>query len=46
MIIGIFGILKAGGAYLPLDPEYPANRIEYMLNDSSTDCTINTEKYG
>lgn len=34
MIIGIIGILKAGGAYLPIDPEYPKDRIEYMLADS------------
>ena len=34
MMIGIMGILKAGGAYLPIDPEYPADRIEYMLKDS------------
>ncbi|MGE5343417.1 MAG: amino acid adenylation domain-containing protein [Candidatus Omnitrophota bacterium] len=34
MIIGIFAILKAGGAYLPIDPDYPQERIEYMLKDS------------
>ncbi|MCP5046975.1 MAG: amino acid adenylation domain-containing protein, partial [bacterium] len=35
MIIGIFGILKSGGAYLPIDPEYPEERIEFMLKDSN-----------
>jgi amino acid adenylation domain-containing protein len=35
MIIGILGILKAGGVYLPLDPDYPQERIDFMLKDSS-----------
>jgi amino acid adenylation domain-containing protein len=35
MVIGIMGILKAGGAYLPIDPGYPAERIKYVLGDSS-----------
>ncbi|UCH96977.1 MAG: AMP-binding protein, partial [Candidatus Aminicenantes bacterium] len=34
MIAGIMGILKAGGAYLPIDPQYPQERINYMLKDS------------
>jgi len=35
MIIGIMGILKSGGAYLPIDPEYPQERIDYILKDSN-----------
>jgi amino acid adenylation domain-containing protein len=34
MVIGILGILKAGAAYLPIDPELPENRINYIINDS------------
>ena len=33
-IIGILGVLKAGGAYLPIDPDYPKDRIQFMLEDS------------
>lgn len=36
MIIGILGILEAGGAYMPIDPNYPAERIAYMLKESQT----------
>ncbi|WP_340615913.1 amino acid adenylation domain-containing protein [Xenorhabdus entomophaga] len=34
MIIGMYGILKAGAGYVPLDPEYPAERLAYQLSDS------------
>ncbi|SFJ86785.1 non-ribosomal peptide synthetase, partial [Thermoflavimicrobium dichotomicum] len=35
-IVAILAVLKAGGAYLPIDPEYPDARIQYMLEDSGT----------
>src|SRR6202048_1382803 len=34
MIVGLLAILKAGGAYLPLDPEYPTERLRYMIADA------------
>ncbi|MTI26089.1 non-ribosomal peptide synthetase, partial [Fulvivirga kasyanovii] len=34
MVIGVLGILKSGAAYLPIDPNYPANRIKYFLENS------------
>jgi amino acid adenylation domain-containing protein len=34
MIVGLLGILKAGGAYLPLDPTYPQERLNFMLEDA------------
>lgn len=33
MAVGLLGILKAGSAYTPLDPSFPKDRIEYMLED-------------
>jgi len=34
MVVGLLGILKVGGAYLPLDPEYPTERLHFMLEDA------------
>jgi len=35
MVVAILGIVRAGAAYLPLDPDYPAERLGYMLTDSA-----------
>jgi amino acid adenylation domain-containing protein len=42
MIIGILGILKAGGAYLPIEPDYPDERIKFMLADSGANVLVTT----
>ncbi|HTQ80628.1 MAG TPA: amino acid adenylation domain-containing protein [Thermoanaerobaculia bacterium] len=34
LVVGILGILKAGGTYVPLDPEYPPERLQYLVDDS------------
>jgi amino acid adenylation domain-containing protein/FkbM family methyltransferase len=44
MIIGILGILKAGGAYVPIDPEYPTDRIRFMLEDTNATVILSSEK--
>ncbi|MCP5052514.1 MAG: amino acid adenylation domain-containing protein, partial [bacterium] len=43
MIIGILGILKAGGAYLPIELDYPRERIAYMMADSGTGILVTDE---
>ena len=40
MISTILGILKSGAAYLPIDPDYPQDRIDYMLSDSNAKILI------
>lgn len=40
MFSGVLGILKSGAAYLPIDPEYPLDRIQYMLNDSKAEAML------
>lgn len=43
LISTIFGILKSGAAYLPIDPDYPQERIDYMLSDSKAKLCISAE---
>ena len=43
MIVAILAVLKSGGSYIPIAPEYPDDRIEYMLNESKASVLL-TEK--
>ncbi|MCB0195324.1 MAG: amino acid adenylation domain-containing protein [Anaerolineae bacterium] len=40
MVVGLLAILKAGGAYIPLDPAYPKNRLQFLVEDSGTKLII------
>ena len=40
MIVGILAILKIGGAYLPLDPDYPSDRLMFMVSDAGVSCIL------
>ncbi|MCP4180514.1 MAG: amino acid adenylation domain-containing protein [bacterium] len=44
MMISIIAILKAGGAYLPINPEYPEDRIDFMISDSGINMLLTTNK--
>ena len=43
MVVALMGVMKAGGAYLPLDPEYPTERLALMLADAQVPVVV-TEK--
>src|SRR5690606_17051718 len=40
LVVALLAVLKAGGGYLPIDPNYPADRIEYMLADARPVCAL------
>jgi non-ribosomal peptide synthetase component F len=44
LVTGLLAVLKAGGAYMPLDPNYPAQRLAYMLEDSAA-AVLLTERH-
>ncbi|MED2584939.1 AMP-binding protein, partial [Bacillus thuringiensis] len=45
MIISLLGILKAGGAYVPIDPDYPQERIDFILQDSGSNVIITSNLF-
>jgi len=45
LLIALLGIVKAGAAYVPLDPEYPRERVEFMVQDSSAKILLTSRKY-
>ena len=44
LVVGLLGILKTGRAYLPLDPEHPAERLDYMLRDTQVAVVLTSER--
>src|ERR1035438_8306510 len=42
MIVGVLAILKSGKAYLPLDPDYPQDRLQQIITDSGVDLCLTT----
>ncbi|WP_169846827.1 AMP-binding protein, partial [Rhodococcus marinonascens] len=44
MMIGIYAVLRAGGAYVPIDPDQPAERTEYVLDTAAPVCVLSTSR--
>ncbi|MBV9791446.1 MAG: amino acid adenylation domain-containing protein, partial [Chloroflexi bacterium] len=42
LVVALLAVLKSGAAYLPLDPAYPAERLQFMLDDAQPACVLTT----
>ncbi|MDH4082244.1 MAG: amino acid adenylation domain-containing protein [Nitrospira sp.] len=43
-LVGLLGILKAGGGYVPLDPSFPAHRLQLILDDANVSIVVTQER--
>ena len=43
MVIALLGVLKCGATYVPIDPEYPEKRIEYIVDDADVEVILSTK---
>ncbi|MDP9846263.1 non-ribosomal peptide synthetase [Streptosporangium lutulentum] len=43
-LVGLLAVMRAGGAYLPLDPDYPAERLSFVLRDSGAELLLTEER--
>ena len=44
MVLGLLAILKAGGAYMPIDPDYPKDRVAFMLEDADAPVLLSQQR--
>ena len=42
-VVAVLGVIKTGAAYVPIDPAYPAKRIEFILSDTAADIIITNQ---
>lgn len=45
MIVGLLAVLKSGSAYVPLDPEYPKERLKYIVQDANATLVLTQDDY-
>lgn len=43
LVVALFAVFKAGAAYVPIDPDYPAERIIYLMRDSAAHVLLTQE---